>query len=321
MSAAGSTPSPASGPAEGQPAACPAGVEHGLSIDVEDYRQILSLRFRGQCGPATAEFERNMDAVLGHLAAARARATLFVTGTVARDHPALVRRWAAMGHEIACHGYDHTPIWAMSAAALRDDLQRARRTIEDATGRSVAGYRAPVFSIRWDTLWALDLVRQAGFTYDSSIVPVRTRRYGLDGFDPRPRLYALPGGGDLVEIPLGTGRWLWRQVPMGGGGYFRLFSYRLVRRAVTRAQAAGRPFVVYCHPDEFGHQPFRAADLATGWRQKAAATIIAMRSNLGRRKVPRTLGRLLSEFRFVPLGALAERTRAAGETVRLPPAQ
>jgi len=295
-----------------------AAVTHALSIDVEDYRQILSARFRGEPGPLAPEFERNMEAVLDLLDAAGVKATFFVIGTVARERPDLVRRWADLGHEIASHGPDHTPVWAVGRERLLEHLVGAKRALQDAAGRAVAGYRAPVFSIRWDTLWALEVVRDAGFTYDSSIVPVRLRRYGVAGFDPRPRVYGFPSGAEIVEIPISTARVCGLRVPVAGGGYFRLFSYRRIRRAVAEVEREGRPFVVYAHPDEFGPERFRVADMATGCRDKVLAGMIALKSNLGRRKVPETLRRLLAEFRFSTLGRLAERVAAEGPKGLLP---
>jgi len=278
---------------------------HGFSIDVEDYRQILSARFRGDPGPVTPQLERGMESVLGLLADAHASATLFVTGTVVERRPDLVRRWSALGHEVASHGYDHTPIWAMTREAFRENITRAKKALEDAIGAPVTGYRAPVFSIRQDTLWALETIAEAGFAYDSSVVPVRTRRYGIAGFDRRPAVYALPSGRQVVEVPMSTARVAGREVPMAGGGYFRLFSCRRICEAVREAQRLGLPFIAYVHPDEFSGEAFRAVDLACGWRQKMVAAAIALKSNLGRRRVPETSRCLLSEFRFTTLGRLA----------------
>jgi polysaccharide deacetylase family protein (PEP-CTERM system associated) len=289
-----------------------AAVCHGFSIDVEDYRQILSSRFRGRPGHVTPQLERGMDVALGLLADAKTAATLFVTGTIAEQRPDLVRRWAALGHEIASHGYDHTPIWAMTADRFREELVRAKKAIEDAAGAAVTGYRAPIFSVRWDTLWALDVIREAGFMYDSSVVPVRMRRYGVTGFAARPRLYALPSGRDLVEIPMSTARVAGMRVPVAGGGYFRLFGFRRIRRAVEEAQRRGDPFILYAHPDEFSGERFHAADLAASWKDRLAAHIIAAKTNLGRGRVKEIAVRLVAEFRFGALGRLADRVRAAG---------
>jgi len=285
-------------------------VEHGCSIDVEDYRQILSARYRGDPGPVTAAFERNMETVCGMLAEARTRATFFVSGLVTAVRPDLVRRWADLGHEIASHGLTHEPIWTMTPERLREELARAKQTLEDAVGRAVAGYRAPVFSVRWDTLWALEAIREAGFSYDSSIVPVRMRWYGVAGFSERPQVWTLRSGDRIVEVPLATIRAMGMRVPLGGG-YLRLVSRRGIRRVMASAEAAGRAVIVYAHPDEFGSEPFQAADLATGWREKAAATAIALKSNLWRRRVPHSVRHLLAEFRFAPLQKAEERVKAS----------
>jgi hypothetical protein len=130
-------------------------------------------------------------------------------------------------------------------------------------------------------------------------------------------VYGLPSGGEIVAVPISTARVWGLRVPVAGGGYFRLFSKRRIRRAVAEAGREGRPFVVYAHPDEFGGERFRAADLAEGWRDRLAAHIIALKSNLGRRKVPNTLRRLLLEFRFTTLSHLAEGVRATGAKVPL----
>ncbi len=285
---------------------------HCLSVDVEDYRQILSSRYRGEPGALSAGFERDMERVLEVLALAGTKATFFVTGTVAGARPDLLRRWAALGHEIACHGHDHAPVWSMTAAEFRGELSRTRRAVEEAAGRPALGYRAPVFSIRWDTLWALDVVAECGFAYDSSIVPVRTRRYGVAGFPPEPALYGLPSGLEIVEVPLTAARFWGLGVPVAGGGYFRLFSERRILRAAADCERRGRPFVLYCHPYEFGPEPVDWTDLAGAGRERLMARLACALTNLGRTKVPRTVARLAREFRFGPLGELARKVRDHG---------
>jgi polysaccharide deacetylase family protein (PEP-CTERM system associated) len=285
---------------------------HCLSVDVEDYRQILSSRYRGDPGPLSPALERDMERVLEVLGAAKVAATFFVTGTVAEARPDLLRRWAALGHEIGCHGHAHAPVWTMSPAELRAELSRTKRAVENASGTSAAGYRAPVFSIRRDTLWALDVVAECGFEYDSSIVPARTRRYGIGGFDPAPRRYQLPSGQSIVEMPLTVARAWGRLVPVAGGGYFRLFSFGRIRRAVADCQRREIPFVLYCHPYEFSPEPVDWIDLAEGWRQRLVARLEGFKTNLGRAKVPRFVTRLASEFRFGTLGAFARQVRNNG---------
>jgi hypothetical protein len=200
----------------------------------------------------------------------------------------------------------------MTPEAFREELKRAKRCLEDAAGRSVAGYRAPVFSIRWDTLWALEAVAECGFAYDSSVVPVRTRRYGVTGFEPAPRLYRLGSGRELVEFPLTTARVWGLRVPVAGGGYFRLFSLGRIRRSVADCARRSVPFVLYCHPYEFGPEPVDWSDLPRGRLGKMLARLAGAKANLGRAKVPRTVAALAAEFRFGPLGALVDQVRSHG---------
>ena len=295
------------------PAGLTGPIVHGLSIDVEDYRQILLTRFRGQPGPVNESFDRDMEAVLALLEATGTCATFFVTGTVAAGRAAALRGWEALGHEVACHGWDHRPVWSMSAPEFAEDLRRSKAAIEDALGHATAGYRAPIFSIRWDNLHALETVSQLGFAYDSSIMPVRTRRYGVDGFAPEPARYQLPSGRRIVEVPLSVGRVLGRTAPISGGGHFRLFSYARIRAAVAASAQAGRPFIAYLHPDELGGRPFRVQGIAAGLADRLRCDIIAWKSNIGRAKMPALARRLLGEFRFGPLGELARQARAADE--------
>ena len=285
---------------------------HCISVDVEDYRQILSSRYRGEPGPLSPAFERDMERVLEVLSRSGVTATFFVTGTVAEARPDLLRRWAALGHEIGCHGHAHAPVWTMSPAELRAELSRTKRTVENAAGVPAAGYRAPVFSIRWDTLWALDVVAECGFEYDSSIVPARTSRYGIVGFAPEPRSYKLASGGSLVELPLSVARAWGRLVPVAGGGYFRLFSLGRIRRAVAECERHKQPFVLYCHPYEFSPEPVDWTDLAEGRVGRLLARLECFKTNLGRTKVPRFVTRLAAEFRFGPLGPVARQVRNHG---------
>lgn len=282
-------------------------MQHGASFDVEDYRQILRRRWSGDSGPVGDDFLRDMEALCAMLDETGTKATFFVTGTVATAKPELLRQWQGMGHEIACHGWDHVPIWQMDRAGFKADLTRAKKAAEDATGQAVVGYRAPVFSIRWDTMWALDVLAECGFVYDSSIVPVRTKRYGLDGFARQPEKYVLPEGGKIVEFPLPVAKLLGRMMPVGGGGYFRLLPLGCVLKAVEQNQREGITYTLYCHPDEVGGRKFRAADLVDGVSAKLRARLLEVRSNLGRGGMARIVREVLRQFRFTRLAGLADR--------------
>ncbi|MBN2582448.1 MAG: polysaccharide deacetylase family protein [Planctomycetes bacterium] len=290
----------------------PQGVLHGASFDVEDYRQILRRRWQGEAGPVNADFDRDVDALCALLDETQTKATFFVTGTVAADRPDLVRHWQGLGHEIACHGWDHTQVWQMNRDQFRADLTRTRKALEDACGQTVRGYRAAVFSIGPDTLWALDVLAECGFDYDSSIVPVRCPRYGIDGFDRRPALYRLPDGGRIVELPLPVSRVMGRTRPVGGGGNFRVLSLQAILQAVDEHTRGGLPFVMYCHPDELGGRKFRATDLARGLVGKGRAWMLEFRSNIGRSGVPRIVRGVLAKFDFTTLCRLADKVRDDG---------
>lgn len=239
--------------------------------------------------------------------------TFFVTGTVAERRPDLLLKWAEAGHEIASHGYDHIAMRTLGPENLSEALDRSKKALEDASGREVRGFRAPFFSIQKDTLWALDVISEAGFTYDSSIVPVRTRRYGISGFKPEPCLYETASGRVIVEIPLSIGKVCGMKVPVAGGGYFRLFPYHTIRRAVETHEKNKVPFVMYCHPYEFAAAGLSADGLVSGWRQRLQAFSITAKANVRRHKVPETLRRLLDEFEFSTLGRLAERINSLGQ--------
>jgi len=287
-------------------------VVHGASVDVEDYRQILARRFTGDALAVDEGFYADMDRITETFDQTDTRATFFVTGTIVREIPQLVRQWHALGHEIATHGHAHEPLWALTPAELKQELLDCKHILEDTIGTAVLGFRAPVFSVRWDTLWSLETIAECGFIYDTSVVPVRLRRYGVAGFPPDPAQYTLPGGGTLVEIPLSIGRVLGRTVPVAGGGYFRLFPAGLVRKIVAGFDDANRSFIMYAHPYELGSRRFGCVDLARGWLGRLKAAILSARFNLGLRSVPPLVRQLLCEFRFAPLRAIAETVRTHG---------
>ena len=228
-----------------------------LSFDVEEHHRIeaaASLTFdeptrrgyRDRIGPSTRW-------LLERLRRGQARATFFILGQVARDDPALIREIQDDGHEIASHGWDHRRVLAMTPEEFRQDLRLSREALEDAAGCPVVGYRAPTFSIVERTAWALDVLAEEGFLYDSSIYPVRHDRYGVPHAPRSPFLAVGPGGGEILEMPPATLRVRSANLPAGGGGYFRLFPTVVVERAIRQARRDGRPplAMLYFHPWEF----------------------------------------------------------------------
>jgi polysaccharide deacetylase family protein (PEP-CTERM system associated) len=217
-----------------------------FTVDVEDWYQ-SSIDFDA---PITERVARNVERIVTLLDECGIKGTFFVQGRVAESFPGLVQSLVAEGHEIQSHGYSHRPLFAMNRQQLRDELERARKTVEDAAGTEVTAFRAQDFSIVADNLWALDILAEVGFEVDSSIFPMRTARYGIGGWPLAP--HRLPAaGGTILEVPVAVwarGRW---RLPVAGGGYFRLLPTALVRRALDAIAASGRPPIVYCHPYEF----------------------------------------------------------------------
>ncbi len=270
----------------------PANPLHALSVDVEDWYQ---LRMGGDT-PISERFERSVEAVLAALAERNVRATFFVLGRVAEDAPHAVRRIADAGHEVQSHGYAHRPNHDLSEAEFRQDVTRAKQRIEDVAGREVYAYRAPLFTIDGRNLWALDVLAETGHRYDSSIFPLKTSRYGIDGYPPEPRVVETRSGRRLVEAPVACVDWLGRRWPVGGGGYVRLWPYAFLRKAWRRIERDGRPGILYFHNYEYDPGQMRAYSREFPLR-------LRLHQGLGRKGFPAKIDRLLSEF---PFGRLAD---------------
>lgn len=218
-----------------------------LTVDVEDWYQSC-IDFDA---PISERVVRNTALLLDSLEESGARATFFVQGLVAEAHPGLVRDLVAAGHEVQSHGHTHRPLDRMSHAELREELARGRAAVEDAAGVALTAFRAPDFTIGERNLWALELLAEAGFRVDSSIFPIRTRRYGIAGWELAPHRLELGGGATMLEAPVAVARLGRLRVPVAGGGYARVAPGAVLRRLLQGIVAAGRPPIVYCHPYEF----------------------------------------------------------------------
>ena len=225
-------------------------MRNALSVDVEDWFQVGAFEAvidKGDWPRLESRVERNTDAVLALFAEAGVHATFFTLGWVANRCPSLMRRIVAGGHEVASHGWDHRRVFTMTPAAFRDDLARARATIEDAAGVGVTGYRAPSFSIDHRTPWAHPVLAEAGYRYSSSVAPVAHDHYG---WRAAPRFAFRPvAEAALIELPVTVGQWAGRRVATGGG-FFRLLPAALTDAAVRQVNRAGQPAVFYFHPWE-----------------------------------------------------------------------
>jgi polysaccharide deacetylase family protein (PEP-CTERM system associated) len=223
-----------------------------MSIDVEDWFHVENLKAvirRDSWSEQRARVERNTDRMLQLMDDVQGgvRSTCFILGWVAERCPDLVRRIAAAGHEIASHGYDHELLDSLSPKAFREDVSRSKATLEDIIGAEVRGYRAPSFSIKE---WAIPILQDVGFSYDSSLFPSFGHdRYGkLAGITPdEPVIELAPG---FFEIGVSCVTIASRGVPWGGGGYFRMLPYSVFRRGAERILHSGRPYVFYIHPWE-----------------------------------------------------------------------
>lgn len=267
-----------------------------LTVDVEDYfhPNAMDAAVRpDQWSSLPQRVEGNTQRMLDLLDRHGAKATFFVLGWVAERQPRLVREIVARGHELACHGHLHRLAYELGPSEFRRDVERARGLLQDVSGEPVDGFRAASYSIVASTMWAIDILIDLGFAYDSSIFPVHHDLYGIPSFD-RFRVRIDRPAGSIVEIPPSTLRLAGANLPIAGGGYLRLAPLSWTRWAIRRLNRVERqPAIVYTHPWELDpEQPRLAAGLGARLRQY---------SRLG--AMHDKLTRLLAEFRFVPLGA------------------
>ena len=271
---------------------------HYFTVDVEEYFHVTAL----EPVVAKAEWSRmpsraaaSMDRVLALLAAHGVTGTFFVLGWMAQHHPNLVRAIATAGHEIASHGWGHARVTTLTPDAFRQDVRRAKATLEDLCGRVVLGYRAPSFSITRDNEWALDVLIEEGYRYDSSLMPVRRPGYGFrdGGHDPH---WLLRRAGWLLELPPATLGVLGQRVPAGGGAYLRLFPPAIIRAAFRRCERRGESGTLYVHPWELDPDQPR---LNVPWWTR-------IRHYGGLARAQERLEQLLKEFRFGPIAACPE---------------
>jgi len=227
---------------------------NAFSVDVEDYFQVAALApaISRESWP-TREYrvERNTEVILQLCQEKKVRGTFFILGWVAEKSPQLVKQIANAGHEIACHGFSHQLIYTQTQEVFREETLRAKHFLEDLIGKGVTGYRAASFSITQQSLWALDVLIDAGFEYDSSVFPIRHDRYGIPGAAPEPNRITAPSQRTLVEFPMSAATFFGVQVPVSGGGYFRILPYWVTRAGLKQInEKSGRPFTFYLHPWE-----------------------------------------------------------------------
>jgi polysaccharide deacetylase family protein (PEP-CTERM system associated) len=271
-----------------------------MSVDVEDWFHVENLSpaiGRDSWSTHSLRVERNVERLLELMeSSGGVRCTWFVLGWVAERCPSMVRRIAEAGHELASHGYNHELLDGLTEDAFRSDVERSKALLEDITGESVRGYRAPSFSIKE---WALPILRELGFVYDSSLFPtVGHDRYGrLPGVD-EPVAEVLPG---FFEVSVSSLNVATFALPWGGGGYFRLLPYRIFRAGVHRILRSGRPYVFYIHPWEIDpDQP----------RPDGVSGLSRFRHYVGLERCESRLASLFADFRWTTMADLLRETGA-----------
>ena len=278
-------------------------MKNAFTVDVEDYFQVegfASAIDRNSWEGFRTRVGASNSILLEMLARHNARATFFVLGWVARKHPEIVRQIAAAGHEVASHGMSHRLIYTQTPAEFKRETHDAKALLEDQAQRPVLGYRAATYSITNRSLWALDILCEEGFRYDSSIFPMRHDRYGIPDAEPRPHVLTTPGGGRLVEFPISVLRYGGAKVPVAGGGYFRLFPYGFTRWALRKLNAQQQEFVFYVHPWEVDpDQP----------RVEKAGAVSRFRHYLNLHRCAERLGRLLGDFEFDTMHSVLARRK------------
>ncbi|MFN9497110.1 MAG: XrtA system polysaccharide deacetylase [Erythrobacteraceae bacterium] len=289
-------------------------IVNGLSVDVEDWFQVGAFEkviARGEWDAISTRVEDNVSRILDLFAEADVNATFFTLGWVAKRHPAMIRRIADAGHEIASHGYDHARVFTLDRKTFAEDIRKAREIIEDCSGVAVTGYRAPSFSIDQRTPWAFAELASQGYAYSSSVAPVVHDHYGWPEA-PRFAFRPLPWS-SLVELPVTTAILGGRRVAAGGGGFFRVLPYGFSRWAIRQVnRAEGRPAVFYFHPWEVDPDQPRVAHAPLRSR---------FRHYTGLTKMAGKLRDLVHEFRWGRMDMIAHREAARAGELPVPDAE
>ncbi|PCJ89282.1 MAG: polysaccharide deacetylase family protein [Thiotrichaceae bacterium] len=266
-------------------------IKNALTVDVEDYFQVSA--FADSVGThewdsQPLRVEQNTHKLLDLFDEHQVKATFFTLGWVADRAGGLIMEIAQRGHEVACHGYSHQLVYNQTIDVFREETIRAKNILEDIIQQPVRGYRAASYSITSRSLWALDILAEVGFDYDSSIFPVRHDRYGIPDTPEHPYRLMTPAGRSIIEFPLSTARVFNYRLPIAGGGYFRLYPYWLSKAGLTQVNRRQNPFIFYLHPWEVDPQQPR---IAASWFSR-----FRHYNNLD--KCEPRLRKLMTDFRF-----------------------
>jgi len=274
---------------------------NALSIDVEDYWSIFSRDWLHIDAEPSDAVVKNTEWFLQALADRDVKATFFILGEVAVKFPFLIKQIAEDGHEIGVHGFSHKQVFRLTEQKFRQEVGDCKKLLEDTISGHVVGHRAPAFSIMPQTRWALEVLADEGFKYDSSVFPISGKRYGWRGFGEDICRVDLASGRSIIEVPMSTVTVLGKTLPAAGGGYIRHFPYFITRWTIKHIQKK-RPVIVYMHPYEIDTKPraFDTEHLSDTQRNKTVKFHRIQQRN--RDTVARKLNRLLSEFEFTTIG-------------------
>jgi polysaccharide deacetylase family protein (PEP-CTERM system associated) len=278
-----------------------------LTFDLEDWRPLADEWVSGTRTEASGRVPAQVDRIRRILDNGQVRATFFCLGATAAAYPETVIALARDGHEIASHGYSHTPVYHLTPEEFEKDLLRAQEVLAGMAGQAPRGFRAPQFSIIKKTWWAFDILVKLGFLYDSSIFPIRHRRYGVPSFK-RGICEVQTSHGSLVEFPLATASWLGIRIPVAGGGYARLLPSWFLRMALAQVERENLAFTTYFHPYEFDLNPLTLSVSPTGLRHRARCWFFTAMQNLGRSFIPQKVEMLLENAEFGSCLSLLEKS-------------
>ena len=273
-----------------------------LSIDWEDFGQLLGRDRSGVLTPPLpGTIDRQTGIMLEMLNETGKKATFFILGMLARHRPDLVRQIAAEGHEIGLHGQNHIDMRKLSREEAYSDINDSKKLVTDIIGAPVFGYRAPYFSIDETNLYVLDILAELGFMYDSSIFPIKLKRYGIANFSKTDMLYNLPCGKEIVELPLTVAPFNGKDIPIAGGGYMRAFPGFFLNRMFRKLNNRHQNVMLYMHPYEFDTKRIDCSTNypETGSYSTAKTFLINLRWNLFRNTISNKLRSILKQYEFI----------------------
>lgn len=285
-----------------------------LSIDWEDFGQLLGRDRSGVLTPPLPKtIDRQTDIMLEMLNETGKKATFFILGMLAEHRPDLVKKIAAEGHEIGLHGYYHINMRKLDRQQAYDDLYKSKQLVTDIIGGPVYGFRAPYFSIDETNLYVLEILAELGLLYDSSIFPLKLKRYGIANFNKEDALYSLPNGKQIVELPLTVAPFRGKDIPIAGGGYIRAFPRFFLNKMFRKLDNNQRDVMLYMHPYEFDT---RWIDASTNYPDKAKYSkaktfLINLRWNLFRGTIRGKLRSLLKQYEFITCLKKAEYVKSS----------